>query len=134
VATIAPATEIDGRCCALNDWGSRSRKSTKRRKASVLRGCGGTVSRETGAAARSGVASRCEIATTAGSEFIGQALTGRPQRVSNDNPMRAQARCLGTTRTPQFMPKMARLKTTPPELGELCPFPAVVLDCPKYSA
>ena len=104
VATIAAATEIDGKRCALNDWGSRSRKTTMRLMVAFrlvpgearLSGRGEIVNRETGATARAGVASI--EATTAGSEFIRQALTGRPQRASNGNLMRAQARCSETTR------------------------------------
>lgn len=95
-ATVAIAGELDGQRCRLNDWAGRSRKTTQRLRTSVLRGRSASVDRATGAPARAGVAS--ESKPRPSDEFIGQALTGRPQRASNGNLMRAQARCSETTR------------------------------------
>lgn len=124
--TVALGAELDG-CCPETRQHS-ARKTTQRLEAGALSGRSGNVSRATGAAARAGVASRREAATTVGMSLSGTGLQADRSPASNGNLIRAKARCLGTTRIPQFIRLAPELNTAPSEMGELCPFPAVVLD------
>lgn len=140
-AIVADAAELVGKCCALNDWGSRSRKRTMRLRVAFrlvpgqtrLSGRGVIVNRATGATARAGVALRPSMAaTTAGIEFIRHGLTGRPQPRQQRQPDTGASPVSGNHTDFLIILLMPVSDATLSAMGELCPFPAVVLLPAQY--